>query len=91
MPPLLTGLDDLFPSLNFVLVGWALLACCPRYKHTPTIVLSICGAYSLLYAVALVSALRAEGVPEGGGFDTLQGVVNLFKSRGMGPSPSTRV
>jgi len=76
------GDDELFPCLNVVLVGWALIAFLPRWKHTPALSLMVVGAYSLLYTILVVERARSGPLPVGSGFGTLQEVATLFTDRG---------
>lgn len=71
--------DAAFQALNFVCVGWALLALAPRWQHTPKATLAIAAAYSALYAALVVeAALGGAGEqPEGAGFGSLAAVVAL--------------
>eukprot|EP01044_Picomonas_judraskeda_P036912 COSAG03_NODE_16518_length_399_cov_1.036667_1_plen_105_part_10 len=76
------GDDELFSWLNIVVLGWALIAFLPRWKHTPALSLAVVGAYALLYTVLLAERARSGPLPAGSGFGTLQGVVTLFTDRG---------
>lgn len=75
--------DRLFQSLNLCLVGWALLACPPawRPKRYEGVILTLCALFAALYLATLVNAVTTGAVPDGAGFDTLDGVVRLFSSR----------
>ena len=46
-------------------VGHALFALCPRWKHTPSAVLGITFAYSVLYALLLGGVLERGDLPGG--------------------------
>ena len=69
--------DVAFEALNFVCVGWALLALAPRWRHTPKATLAIAAAYSALYAAFVVEAALSSQ-PEGAGFGSLATVRALF-------------
>ena len=76
--------DAIFSSLSLVLVGWVLLFIAPRWTYTPTLVLQICVAYSVLYTILLskrVYDADTNPLPEGGGFDSLDAVYDLFRDR----------
>jgi len=85
--PGLSGItdEDLFVTLNLCLCGWAILALPPSWRPArwDSSVLALSAAFASLYTATLVHAVFFErgAVPEGSGFGSLDGVVNLFKSR----------
>jgi hypothetical protein len=74
--------DTMFLVLNYgVLPFWALLIIAPVFKLTDILVHSVAVPIILgvTYAWLLASALWGGGpVPEGAGFDSLEGVAKLF-------------
>jgi hypothetical protein len=81
MPMPFLEFDDhaLFPCLNVVIVGYALLLFAPKWKHTPSVTLFIVFAYSLMYTLLLGHRLFISEVamPEAK-FDSLDAVILLF-------------
>ena len=75
--------DQLFPVLNIVMIGWALLALLPRWKYTPALSLAVVCAYSIMYFVLLAERLRHSPLPEGSGIGSLNEVVALFSDRAV--------
>lgn len=77
--------DTLFGALNVCLVGWALLALPPswRPRHYEAVVLCLCAVFGALYSLTLASAVATGAIPQGSGFDSLQGVATLFRSRAV--------
>ena len=74
--------DDIFSVLNGVMVGWGLLFFAPRWKYTPTAVLSLCIFYSFLYmTLAMNSLLLSDTKIENVDFSSLDGVANMFRHR----------
>jgi hypothetical protein len=83
--PGLPGVSDdrLFEALNACLLGWALLALplAWRPRAWESFVLARVALFGLLYVFLLASALTTGAVPNGAGFDSLDGVARLFSSR----------
>jgi hypothetical protein len=86
MPIPFLPLDDhaIFPFLNIVIVGYALLLFAPKYKHTSYITLFITFIYSLLYTLLLVHRLFiSELVMPEAKFDSLGAVILLFSDNAV--------
>lgn len=81
--PLLRGYSDdqLFPLLNAVMLGWGALALLPRWRHTPTLTLSLVVAYSAVYALLVAARAVAAPAPAGAGVGSLDAVIALFSDR----------
>ena len=77
------GDDELFPWLNVVGAGWALIALLPRWRHTPALSMGVVAVYSVLYTVLLAERMRTAPLPEGASVGTLEGVAALFGDRGV--------
>jgi hypothetical protein len=80
---LLGGLDagELWPTVNIVMVTWALLIFAPRWKWTPTLTLIPIVYFAILYATTAVSFIyfpAGENAPEVD-MTTFEGVVALFQ------------
>ena len=52
-----------------------------RPERYESVVLALCAIFASLYLATLVNAVTTGAVPDGAGFDTLDGVVRLFSSR----------
>lgn len=86
MPIPFVPLDDhaIFPCLNVVIVGYALLLFAPKYKHTPSLTLFIVFVYSLLYTLLLVHRLLiSELVMPEAKFDSFDAVILLFSDNAV--------
>lgn len=73
--------DTLFTVANTsVLPGWLLLALAPNSSWTRRIVHSLLypAVLGSLYSVYALTSFLGAAAPEGGGFDSLVGVVTLF-------------
>jgi hypothetical protein len=72
---------ELWPTINFCLVAWALLIFLPRWKWTPTLTLIPPIYHAILYVGSLFSLLLTASEEDGGmpDFSTFEGVVTLFK------------
>jgi hypothetical protein len=87
---LLGGLDagELWPTVNIVMISWALLIFAPRWKWTPTLTLIPIFYFSIVYAASFVSLLffpasdDGEKAPEID-MTTFEGVVALFQDPNM--------
>jgi hypothetical protein len=77
--------DQLFGALNVCLLGWGLLALPPswRPRHYEAVILFLCALFGALYSATLAAAVASGEVPQGAGFDTLEGVALLFRSRAV--------
>lgn len=77
--------DQLFGALNVCILGWGLLALPPswRPRHFDAVILTLCALFGALYSATLASAVASGEVPQGAGFDTLEGVHRLFSSRAV--------
>ena len=74
--------DSLFDMLNFVMVGWVLLAVAPKWKWTLRVVLFLVVTYSGLYLVLLARTVANGDLGDTPvDFSSLDSVVNLFKLR----------
>ena len=74
--------EQLFPSLNLVLLGWLLLACFPSWQLTHRVTLALVFLYSIFYFVLIARILlRADAPPIS--FSSLDGVVALFSDRAV--------
>jgi hypothetical protein len=76
--------DLVFSIANwFVLVGWAALLLAPLRRDAMVLVARlVAAAVCAIYAILLVRGLASgPGLPEGAGFNSLDGVVLLLSSR----------
>ncbi|EJK67799.1 hypothetical protein THAOC_11119 [Thalassiosira oceanica] len=88
--PLLGGLDadELWPVCGLVLPTWALLAFAPRWAHTPTLTLVSPVLHAAIYALGVASVFVFGGDASSEvDFNSLEGVVTLFKVRGGRADP----
>lgn len=75
-------LETIFSAMNLLaLAGWLMLAVAPfRRAALVTGARGVAAVLSLAYAILIARALGAAGGPEGGGFDTLAGVMTLLST-----------
>ena len=72
--------ETLFSLLNsLALVGWVLLLFAPRWRWTSRLVLS--GAIPLLLSIAYLALIVTKFGQAEGGFDSLAGVMQLFRDQ----------
>lgn len=81
---LLGGLTatDLWPALNFALVGWGLLVFAPKWKHSMTLTLIPPLLLATIYALGIFSLIffpEKANEDNSADFTTLEGVVKMFK------------
>ena len=85
--PGVKGVTDeaIFSSLNVCLIGWFILALPPAYRprQYEHIVVCLCAIFGALYSLTLASAVATGEVPQGSGFDSLDGVATLFSSKAV--------
>eukprot|EP01035_Chromulina_nebulosa_P008253 gene8253-11185_t len=71
---------EIFPFLNFVLLGYALIIFFPRWKFTKVITLILPAVYSFLYLVLVIDWIKKNPTKVSSiDFSTLRSVVDLFK------------
>lgn len=84
---LLGGLtaEDLFDSLNIVLLTWILMIFLPRWSWTPTLTLVTPILHSLLYALGIFSLIFFPQDPDAAQLDfaSLEGVVTGFSNHNI--------
>ncbi|CAM9375269.1 unnamed protein product [Heterosigma akashiwo] len=81
---------DLFPYLNYALVGWFFLVFLPRWNGTRYVVMVVCLAVSSLYAILMANVMFSSTPEESSSsgaldllkdFSTFEGVVKLFQNK----------
>ena len=70
--------QDIWPTINIVILGWLLLVFAPRWKYTNTLTLLPPLLHALIYTLTLLSA-ALEGLDTSIDFNSLEGIVTLFK------------
>lgn len=70
--------QDLWPTINIVMLGWFLLVFAPRWKYTKTLTLLPPLLHALIYTLTLFSTML-EGLDTSIDFNSLEGIVTLFK------------
>ena len=78
--------DDLFPYLNFVLVGWALLAFLPAWRMSTIVAKHIAILYAVVYVALMVNSMAFDknAVPAAKLmelFSSLDGLKTLFSQK----------
>jgi len=69
--------DELFDYLNFVLIGWVLLAILPRWKYTLPIAKLVGLAYAVLYVVLMYDSMAIHPINLGPKYKT---IIDAFAS-----------
>lgn len=76
---------ELWTLNNLVMISWLSMAFAPRWKYTPSIVVTVALMHSFIYSAGFLSLVLFENmneINEDGvqpSFDSLQGVVALFQ------------
>ena len=74
------GDERIFPYLNFVFLGYAILMFLPKWRFSRTITLFIAGVYSFLYLGLVMNWIISNpGKASSVDFSTFDGVLKLFK------------
>jgi hypothetical protein len=82
---LLGGLNaaELWPTINIIMITWALLIFAPRWKWTPTLTLIPIFYFAIVYVATLLSLVFFSGSDDGDkapvDMATFEGVVALFQ------------
>jgi hypothetical protein len=82
--PLLGNLNalEVWPCLNVVMIGWALLVLAPRWRWTKFITVLPPLFHAYVYAGGIISMVffSKNPDPESPDFSTLQGVIQMFQN-----------
>jgi len=80
--------DELFDYLNFVLVGWVLLAFLPRWRYSIVIAKVVGLAYAVLYVILMYDSIAIHPINLGpkyptimDAFSSLDGIHTMFSHK----------
>jgi len=72
--------QELWPTVNIVLLSWFLYVFCPKWKHTPALSLVAPILHAVIYTLGVISLIMAGDDDAAEiDFSSLAGVVEMFK------------